>query len=89
MIETFKDQDSHGLHFFVWATPFLTRGSVATEFRKNEAESCLKGSELLIFLKFPEGQMFPKKLGFFFRIFRMYYFGLASETKLEFHPGII
>ena len=27
------------------ATPFLTRGSVATKFRKNEAESCLKFSE--------------------------------------------
>ena len=31
--------------FFLLVIPFLTRGSVATKFRKNEAESCLKFSE--------------------------------------------
>ena len=57
------------LHIFLLAILFLTRGSVATKFRKNEAEVLI---ELLIFLKFSEGQIYVQNFwDFLGGIFRM------------------
>ena len=61
---------------------FLTRGSVATKFHKNEAESCLKISESCLLScksrlrvayisEISWGLNMSKKIGIFFRIFRM------------------
>lgn len=57
-------------NLFRWGhTHFLTRGSVATKFRKNEAESCLLSCELrlrcLYFWNFPRAKYVQKNWDFF------------------------